>query len=136
MASTSFCARSSAIAANGAPVELSASQRALLDFAPLWDNRLRGPRSDSRPDAARSVTLASAIGVAPATLNVKLLGTILEPGNTLAMFATPQGKIELRRVGEMVGGTATDVVKIQRREVVVRYQGKLVTLAVHGMKES
>jgi hypothetical protein len=61
---------------------------------------------------------------------------MLEPGRSLAMFATPPSAIKLTAEGEIVGDASSgaEVVRIEREQVVVRYQGNLIPLRVQRAK--
>ena len=67
---------------------------------------------------------------------MKLIGTILEPDRTVAMFSTAAGKIEFKRVGESVGTQAAraEVVEIQRNRVLVRYADRVITFELVGLR--
>jgi len=60
---------------------------------------------------------------------IQLIGTILEPNHSFAIFATTKS-IQLKRVGETLDDGDTEVVAIDREQVVVRQQGTEVTLAL------
>lgn len=61
-------------------------------------------------------------------LAVRLLGTIVEPGHSRAILLTPDGKTELKAVGETAAGA--EVLNIQPDLVQVRYLQNTVDLRV------
>ncbi len=124
----------------GDTIENADSEIAPLDeFAKLWDLPLRRPLVDGAGDAtASSAAAASAAAASGALLNLSLVGTIVETGRSRAVFSTPNGGIELKGVGEIVGGLpgGPEIVEIEPRHVVVRFQGQLTTLRLKGADET
>jgi hypothetical protein len=74
------------------------------------ESNLPAPQSESEPP-----------------LSASLLGTILEPGHNLALFAVPLSPIQVKGVGETVGDDHSGV---EREKVVLRYRGELITLDI------
>ena len=104
-----------------------------LDFEPLWDRPMRGTFIDVSP----APVLPTADASETSLQGMRLLGTVIEAGRSLAVFSLAGGQTELRGVGESVGESRQiEIVSIQRRQVVVRYIGELVTLTVEGTEES
>jgi hypothetical protein len=109
--------------ANPAPV----GPAAVLVPAPprdVWTKRLRRPLYD--PPAPQVVEQP----LAP--LQVALKGTILEPGNSMAIIASPDGTIDYKRVGDPLGPAAgrAHVKEILSDSVVVERENKTETLKV------
>ena len=104
------------------------------DFEGFWDKRLQQDWTKSSPSGRESVASKQ---TSP-TLKVKLVGTVIEPGQSLAMFSTPAGTIALKRVGEQLGDIApqTTLIDITSQKVVLRYQGTLVELALEGAERN
>src|SRR5262245_61000951 len=61
----------------------------------LWTKRLRRPLFDPPPPVVQKKELPP--------LRVALLGTIIEPGNSMAIVAGPDGNMEYKRLGDRVG---------------------------------
>jgi hypothetical protein len=59
---------------------------------------------------------------------VRLSGTIVEPGHSRALLVDAEGKMELKAVGERIGGV--EVVEIGQDTCVVLYQGNRITLKI------
>jgi hypothetical protein len=100
-------------------------------FAKVWDGPLGRPLSPPRATpvvpSARPVTAAA---VPPA---VKLIGTVVEDGYSMAIFAQPDGKVEWKRVGEASGGA--EVLRIEADRVMVRHNGEPVVLRVERVEK-
>jgi hypothetical protein len=66
------------------------------------------------------------------SMTVRLVGTINEPGHSLAMFQKPNGAIELCGLGESIDdeGLAVTVTRIEGGKVTVRYADELHELVV------
>jgi hypothetical protein len=61
-------------------------------------------------------------------LDIQLTGTIYEPGHCRAMIQLPDGTIQLRAVGDIVGSAT--ILQIEKRQVTIEYFGKLIVLDV------
>lgn len=126
--------RSTTASPNGATID----GLALESFTTLWGKRLQKPlREDAAGTEAAARTAAQA-AQQKAALAFVLVGTMIESeGFSRAMFSVPPGNVELRGVGESVGvpPANAEVVVIERNQVVVRYQGRLVTLRLKGADE-
>jgi hypothetical protein len=95
----------------------------------LWKKPLRRPIFDPPPPPPPEVVKKE---LPP--IRAKLLGTILEPGNSQAMIAQPGGAVEFRTVGQPLGpqdDTAT-IVEITAVTVRVKRGEELTTLTVEG----
>lgn len=100
----------------------------LASFEAIWDLKLQEPLFPSAP-GNKSVASKPP---PPPPLGFKLLGTIIEPGRSLAMLATAGGKAELRGVGEEYGGAK--ILEIEQDRVTARYNGRPVTLELQQPK--
>ena len=85
---------------------------------------LRRPLFDPPPPAP----IVAAPPPAPPPLTVRLAGTIIEPGHDRAVLIGPDGKTELKAVGETSG--PAEVMEIGTNSCVVRYLGNPVTLKI------
>jgi hypothetical protein len=61
-------------------------------------------------------------------LTVKLTGTVIEQGRSLAMFITAVGKVELKGVGEIINGAK--VTEITDAGVRLEHNGRAVMMAL------
>jgi type II secretory pathway component PulC len=66
-------------------------------------------------------------------LAIKLAGTILEAEHSLAILQLPDGKTELKAVGEQCGGAT--IVRIEQDCVTVSYDGQTVQLTIAAPKQ-
>ena len=98
----------------------------LAEFEEVWDVDLRRPLVDPAPAVTASSVIRAAQAAAP--IGLKLAGTVVEPGHSMAVFVTPAGKSELKAVGDKAGNA--EVVDIQSDRVTLRYNGSPVTLKV------
>ena len=100
----------------------------LQDFERVYSRQLRRPLFDVPSPVVKPVVKRPTTKKQE-SLKMKLIGTILEPDRTVAMFSTAAGKIEFKRVGESVGTQAAraEVVEIQRNRVLVRYADRVIT---------
>jgi len=105
------------------------SRPALSQFKPLWKKRLRLPLYDPPPPKPKVVKVKP-----PPPLKTKLLGTMIEPGNSRAMLSTPRGAVELKGVGDVIDTETppAKVVTIEPNRVVVRRNDRLITLEIKG----
>ena len=90
----------------------------LSDFEPIFAMDLRKPLVDppKTDPAADALTEDS-------PLSVRLSGTIIEPGRSVAIFSTGLTKTTIRQVGQEINGA--EVVSIESDTVTLRYQGQL-----------
>lgn len=88
----------------------------LKSFEAVWELNLRTPLYDNA-----APTRVQARAVFPA----RLMGTILEPDNSQAMFATASG-VEFKRIGDTIADA--QVVEIGADSVTVLFQGDRLTL--------
>lgn len=97
----------------------------LAAFEPLWDLDLRRPLFDPAP-----VQPAPLATVAPPTLSVRLVGTVTEVGHSQALLMTPEGKLEIRGIGEQSGGA--EILAIDEAGITVRFAGQTLVLKNAG----
>lgn len=119
--------------ASSEPPTPNSSASADRTTAEAWDRvsnlRLRPPLYDPPP-----VTQATAAPPPPAPLTLRLVGTVVEPepheSRSVAMLATRQGTIELKRVGQRVedGGALLEVVAVETGSVSLRRGEQTLTL--------
>jgi len=105
----------------------------LQQFQQVWRKPLRRPLFDP-PPAATAARTSTPPPQAP--LRIKLLGTVLEPGQSMAMFAVPPGTITIKRVGEAIGEAPNqaEIMDIQTDRAVLRCQGQTMTVEIEGTK--
>lgn len=122
------------IVPNGNQEPMTSAAAKINENDEVWSRPYRRPLVDLPPVASSPVVAQ----VKAPPLNLKLMGTILEPGRERAIFSTAKGVSELRKVGETVGDApaSAEVVQIARDRVVVRYNGELVTLELQKSKGS
>jgi len=70
---------------------------------------------------------------AKAPLAIKLAGTILEAEHSLAILQLPDGKTELKAVGEECGGAT--ILQIEQDCVMVSYDGQTLQLTITAPKQ-
>jgi hypothetical protein len=90
---------------------------------PVWGTPLRRPLVD--PPKAETMT---AVKTTAPPLTVKLTGTVIEQGRSLAMFITAVGKVELKGVGEIINGAK--VTEITDAGVRLEHNGRAVMMAL------
>jgi len=96
------------------------------DFASLWDRPLRRALYDPPPPPPVVRELPP--------LGVELLGTIIEPDNSMALVRSEQGSVEYKRVGDIVGpvDSPASVVEIGAESIIVERAEERITLGVRG----
>lgn len=99
----------------------------LAAFEAVWDRELGQPLDPPTPPPVAPAT-RPAMAFAPPPPPAKLVGTILEPGYSMAIFARADGRPELRAVGESAGGA--EVLRIESDAVTVRHNGRPLVLRV------
>ena len=93
--------------------------RPLDDFAPLWQRRLGAPLNAplqiSSPRKRRTTTKRNKNRV---QRGLRLIGTVLETGRSVAMFADANGNIHLRSVGDTLdmdsGSAQVDRIELEQ----------------------
>jgi hypothetical protein len=102
----------------------------LSAFEVVWKLDVRRPLYDAAPVAVAKTP--------PPPLTFKLAGTVIEKNNSYAMFATSDGKTELKIGGEKVGGAGgvggAEVLKIEDGAVTLRYYEQTINLKVQQPK--
>jgi hypothetical protein len=94
----------------------------LQELQTLWNLDLQRPLYDPPP------VLVTPPVVKRPPLTVRLLGTIVEPGNSVGVFRLADGREELRSIGQDAGGA--EVLEIHEDRAVVRYHGEAMVLQV------
>jgi len=94
----------------------------LATFGSVWNLNLRRPLYDQPARVAAKPTPKT-----PA-LPARLVGTVIEPGRSVAMFITKAGKIELLGIGETVGNM--EVLAITHESATVRHASRTIELTV------
>ena len=100
-----------------APAAAVQKLRSRSDYAVIYQKSLRQPLYDAAASAAPTPQL-----------NLKLIGTMLEPDFTRGLFVTGSGEQKLVAVGESVDGA--EVLAIKDGAVTVNYAGQQVVLTV------
>jgi hypothetical protein len=121
-----------AAAPAGAPTPNGAegSTPALAELQRLCAMDLRRPLHDSARPLSRG---RSGPKVAPKpTMSVRLIGTVNEPGHSMAMFQKRDGSIALCAEGQSVDDAAAKVtvIRIEHQKVTVRHNGRSRELLV------
>lgn len=109
---------------------VAVSLPALATFGKIWSLNLRRPLVD-KPVSTQAAAKKSSKPARP--LSARLAGTVVEPGHSIAMFITKNGKIELKKVGEKVGDA--EILEITPIGASVRYHGKVIDLALEKEKK-
>ena len=136
---TEHAPRPDLTATNQAPADIADPPLRRLDpqqFAALLNKRLRALLDNSNPQSPPEVRPSQA-EMPDAVLGLTLRGTIVEKGHSVAVFSTVDSPVEIRGIGERVGdpGNEAEIVEVQRDQVVLRYQGDLVTLPFPDSEE-
>lgn len=69
------------------------------DFQPYWPKPLRGPLFDPPPPPPPKVVEKPP----PRPLAAKLIATMVEPGNSMAMLQLSSGEVVFRKLGDEIG---------------------------------
>jgi hypothetical protein len=111
----------------GADQTPGASRPTLGELARVSAMDLRRPLHDPPATAAAAPKAASAV-----PMTVRLVGTIVEPGHSMAVFRKADGSFELCAQGESVtdAGGAVTVTGVAPEKVTVEYAGQAQELAV------
>jgi hypothetical protein len=70
--------------------------------------------------------------VAAPVFPIKLIGTILEPGQNLALFQDKEGVVSFKGEGEVIA--SAEVRRVGEQEVTIFYAGQELKLKVEGEK--
>lgn len=76
------------------------SNPALAWYAPIWTRDLRQPPIEPKPSG---IAVAPQPAPPPPPPKIKLLGTVVEPGDCYGLFADEAGRLTLKRLDEHVG---------------------------------
>lgn len=87
---------------------------AIPTFTDVWDKPLRQPLAVAPTAAPKPEPTLD--------LAFKLIGTVIEPDHSFAIFQVAPGQIEVRRVGETAG--VAELISIGPRRVTIRYNGQ------------
>jgi hypothetical protein len=99
----------------------------MADFDPLMTGRLRpAPPPAPPPPPVVPVVEHAVVPPPPATPAVQLLGTVVEAGNSYAIFQTADG-VEVKKRGDIVGGAKIEdisdgIAVLKRGEETTRLQ--------------
>ncbi len=119
---------------DGAPsgAEAGPSKAALAELLRLCAADLRKPLQEAAPAAPGAGPAAKAGPRAARSLTVRLIGTAIEPGHSLAMFQKPDGSIELRAEGQALDDAAGGftVTRIEDLKVTVKVGSETRELAI------
>ena len=93
-----------------------------------WTRSLRGPLYDPPPVVKKKIVKK------PRPIPVTLKGTILEPDNSQAFLQQANGKVVLKRIGDLITADERDgiIVEITASEVVIEREDGQVRVAVKG----
>lgn len=91
----------------------------LSEFRSVWDRPLRQALYDPPPPPPPEVS-------PPPPLRIKLLGTILEPGNSEAIVMTSGGEMKMLRVGAVIEDATVET--IEDNQITVTYHDQNLTL--------
>lgn len=96
------------------------------DFAQLLDPPLRRVLYDPPPPQPEVKQLPP--------LQIELLGTIVEPANSMAMVRMAHGGVEYKRVGDAIGPADSpgNLVEIHGDSIIVERDSQRVTFRVRG----
>ena len=97
------------------------------DLQEVASRRLRDPLFDPPPQPVEKPKPPP-----PVVLPFKLVGTMIEPGQSLAVFHDRAGQVELRAEGETIDGTTNGpkVIRIGADSVDIEHHGKQIVLKV------
>lgn len=99
----------------------------VAQFKPYWDQPLRRPLYDPPPKpAAKQVPIKKQIP------SLQLVGTIVEPGRSVAIVKMGSDKLQLKRVGESLGPKGDDclVESVDSDSIVVRRGSELLSVSM------
>lgn len=89
---------------------------------PYWSRPLRRPLYDPPPKKEEKPKFV------PPPLKVKLLGTIMEPGNAQAILMTSNGEVVMQRAGDTVEGAV--IQEVTSTAIKVLYHDQTLDLKV------
>jgi len=105
------------------PASLTHRPPLTLDqMQPHWSRQFRRPLYEPPPQKEEKPKFV------PPPLKVKLLGTIMEPGNAQAILMTSNGEVVMPRVGDLVEGAAIEA--IDSSAITVSYHNQTIELKV------
>jgi len=86
------------------------------DFQPYWTKPLRRPLFDPPPPAPPKAPEKPA----PRPLTAKLMATMVEPGNSMAMMQLSTGEVVFRKLGEEIGAADSGAIISAIEEGVIK----------------
>lgn len=94
---------------------------ALRDFQTIWHRPLQQPLYDPpKPDPEPAPE--------PPPLELRLLGTVIEPQRTQAILLTGDGHMVFKSLGETIKGAR--ITQIESEQVTVEYHQRTLTLTL------
>ena len=110
-----------------APTTNPQAPLSLKEFEPHWNKPLRRPIFDPPP-----VVIPPPKKEVPPPLNVRLVGTIIEPGETVAMLANARNSLEFKKVGDSwgAGKLLATITAIENSRVTIQYAGETIVLTM------
>jgi len=114
----------------------SAAETQLASWEALWRKRLQGGAAEAPPpeetptEAMPAPKSATAHTDADAAFGLRLAGTVLESGKSMAVLIDNQGRILLRSAGDSIAtdGGPVSIQRIELHSVALAHQGREVTL--------
>ena len=106
-------------------IPLSSRVPPLEAYATLWELDLQRPLIDSPVIVEPAVADPSSASTLP---GLRLIGTAIEPGHSVAFFETESGAIEIKRIGNRINGV--ELSAIDTDHVQVSWRGQSVALKV------
>lgn len=100
--------------------DINATQASLQSYTEPLGRDLRYPLYDPKPIQVKAAPPPKPV------LKAKLVGTVLEPGFTYAIFTDASGKQTLVPVGQSIEGA--EVLEIADGKAVVKFCGETITL--------
>jgi len=104
--------------------QASESQALLQNLQQLAHMNLRRALHDPSPISSPQPTPA----IPPPPLDIRLAGTICEPGHSQAMIQLSDGTLEFKSVGDSVASAR--ILDIEEGQITVEYLGKPLVLSV------
>ncbi|NND99088.1 MAG: hypothetical protein HKN47_17360 [Pirellulaceae bacterium] len=122
----------------GDSIDETAAQTNQFLVSDVWRTKLRGPLVDPpkpkpRPSIVRTPPKKPTVVAAPIPpIEITLVGTILESGTGIGIFADADGKYDLKTVGETLDLEPTGMLVegIEATKATVSLQGRQTTLQI------
>lgn len=123
---------------NETPEAVNTRGVAIADFSSVWDRPLRGPLYDPPPATPKPVAKPKPVvrtppkpkTPPPPKLDIRLVGTILESGHSMAIAADATGKVDVKSSGQVLDlePVGVRIEEIAADTVTVSYNGQTSTL--------